>query len=182
MAFDDIIAAITAQTDAQITQARTNHAANIKQLKADTTTAKKELEESVQQKKATKQAALLHKATSHSEVLTKNTELQTKQELLDELFEQVLTHLAQLPAADTKKVLEHYLKQVPKKGVIRPSKTHQALLKKLVTKHELGPTIDAAGGFIFESDTVEQDCTYEHIVQAEIRVQAEVDASYALFA
>lgn len=182
MAFDDILAAIIAQTDEHIAQARQAHQQQLAMLKTDSETQLQTLEDDISAQKEAKKTSMLQKATTHSESIVKNAELQVKQDLLNALFEQVLTHLTQISKEDTTKLLTSYLSSLPKEGVIKPSKKHQALITELAKGHTIGEPIEATGGFIFESAKIEKNCTYEHIVAEEIRLHSELTSASQLFA
>lgn len=181
MAFDDILTAIVAHTDELIAQAKKAHLQLLTDLKAQNETQVQVLEQSIAEQKEVKKASMLQKAKTHSEALVKNADLQAKQDLLDKLFEQVLTYVTQLPKEDTTTLLTKLVARLPKEGVIYPSKAHKELLTKLAPKLTTGETINVVGGFIFKSPTMEQDCTFEHIVTEEIRQQSEVQAASKLF-
>lgn len=182
MAFDDILTAIIAQTDEYIAQEKQAHQQQLTVLKTDSETQLQALEADITTQKEAKKASMLQKATNHSESIVKNAELQIKQDLLNALFEQVLTRLTQISKEDTTKLLSSYLASLPKEGVIRPSKNHLALITELAKGHTIGEPLNAAGGFLFESAKIEKNCTYEHIVAEEIRLHSELDAASQLFA
>lgn len=183
MALQDILDAIIAQADQQITSARSGHQKRISEMReaAERSQAKKKQDLAMQKEK--KKAQMQLKAQAHAETSKRNTVLQKKRELLDQLYSKTLEQLAALPDDKVEPVLRTCLKSITTKGTLHPSEAHAALLKKIAPSEQftMGKPVSTKGGFIFSSPKAEQDCTLEHLVKEWLRPQTELDVSQKLF-
>lgn len=182
MALQDILAAITAEADKRIADARKaqqNRLTDIRE-KSEQHIAKRKQEIAMQ--KQEKQDQMLMKAQAHAQITKRNAELSKKQELLDAVYGDVVDHLCSLSGAELETFLKACLEQIQGSGTIRPSATHADLLKKLAGNFTIGEPVEAKGGFVFVSEKQERDYTFEHLVHAYLRPATEVETANSLFA
>lgn len=183
MALQDILAAITAQADKRITDARTEHQRALTQLREESERrlAKKKQELAVSKQERMKQ--LENKAHTHALTQKRNLVLSKKKDLLDRTYEEVVTTLCAMNDKDIEPLLRACIQQIKNKGVIYPSAKHADLLKKICPSEQFKmekPT-DAKGGFLFVSDKEEQDFTFEHLVEHVLRPHTELQVSQTIF-
>ena len=182
MAIDDILAAIAAKADQKIQQARAASKKHTTELREKHEREKHALKQSVAQQKEGRKTQLRAKVENHNAVMLKNAKLTKMQELLDRVYEETIEQVAGLSDDKLETLMKHCLKGISGKGVIHPAKNHKALLSKLIdSSMSLGDEIDAKGGFIFVSDTTEQDYTIEHLVKEILRPKTEMEISTMLF-
>jgi len=183
MALQDILDAVTAQANQQISKARTEHQKTVSELleSAERNQARKKQEMGVQKEK--KKAQLRLKAESHAQSLRRNAVLKKKRELLDSLYEKIADELAKLPDEKVEPLLRACMKSISAKGSLFPSEQHAGLLKKIAPseKFEIQKPIKAKGGFLFASKTQEQNFTFEHLVEEWLRPETELEVSKTLF-
>lgn len=183
MAISDILNAINEQATKQIQDMKSAHS---KQMTALREAAERDLarrKQEIMQQKEVKNERMRTKAVEHGRALKRNMILLKKKELLDEVYAKLTKELCSLPAGKVESFLESLMKGLPKEGTIHPAKAHAEIIKKIAPKGcEIGKTIDALGGFIFENDTQERDFTFEHIVDQNVRPSTEVMVANSLFA
>ncbi len=184
MALQDILAAITAETDKKIEQARSNQQKELAALREESerTIAKKKQEIAVQ--KQQKQNQLTAKAQTHALSIKRNALLTKKKELLDDFYKEAQKELAKISDADAEKLFRACLKQIKGKGAIHPSAVHEKVLKKICPSEQFRmkePT-KASGGFLFVSDTTELDFTFENLIENILRPKTELELAHSLFA
>lgn len=183
MALQDILAAITAQADQRITDARTEHQRSLTQLREESERriAKKKQELAVTKQERKKQ--LEAKAQAHALAQKRNAVLSAKKDLLDAVYGDAINELAKLSDKEIEPLLRACVKSISAKGAVHPSKKHAELLKKICPSEQFSmeePT-DAKGGFIFVSATQEQDFTFENLIEQNLRPQTELDVSKTIF-
>jgi len=117
MALQDILAAISAQADQKITEARTLHQKHLTQVRevSERNLAKKKQDIALQ--KEQRKAQLKAKAENHAVMIKRNALLKKKQELLDQMYNQVGEKLALLP----EKKLEPLVRACLKSGTGGPA-------------------------------------------------------------
>ncbi|MFA7682309.1 MAG: hypothetical protein WCX61_04755 [Candidatus Peribacteraceae bacterium] len=184
MALQDILAAISAQADRRITDARSKHQRSLTQLREESERALSTKKQELALQKTQRKAQMEAKAKTHAAMHERNGELKKKRELLDRTYAAVVEELAKLPDEKIEPLLRTCLKNITTKGTIHPSHKHEKLLTKLADsgRFTVGETIDAKGGFLFVSQTREQDCTLEHLVSEVLRPATELETSHMLFA
>ncbi len=183
MALQDILAAITANADKRIADARAEHQRSLTQLREESERklAKKKQDLAVTKQQRMKQLEV--KAHTHALAQKRNMVLSKKKELLDRVYGDVITSLAALQDKDIEPLLRACVKKISNKGAIFPSKKHADLLKKICPSEQftLEKPTSAKGGFLFVSEKEEQDFTFEHIVEHTLRPKTELDVSTILF-
>jgi vacuolar-type H+-ATPase subunit E/Vma4 len=183
MALQDILAAITAEADKHITDARTAHLQSLTQMREESerNLAKKKQEIAVS--KQQKMNMLTAKAHTHGEAQKRNAVLSKKKELLDDVFAKAVKELGKLDDKEVEPLLRHCIKSIKAKGVIHPSAKHADLLQKICPSEQfrLEKPTNAAGGFLFVSESQEQDFTFEHLMEHAVRPSHELTVSKTLF-
>ncbi len=183
MALQDILDAIVEEADKQIADARAAHQKELSKMREDSerNLSTKKQETAVQ--KEQKKNQLKTKAQAHGEAIRRNELLKKKQELLDSLYKKVTKKLCSLPEKEVEPLLRECIKLIKEKGDIFPSEAHENILKKLVPSQQFSmqkPT-KAQGGFLFVSKDIEQDFTFEHLVEHALRPATELDSASQLF-
>lgn len=168
---NDEIASMKRASDARLAEATARQQASIAERKA-----------SIAKQVEDRKTMLRAKAETHAQLSRRSSVLQARQRLIDEIFAAVLAALAALPEQKVESLLKHLIAGLPKEGTLRPAKKHAALLQKLLhgTHVKMGEPIDAVGGFVFESSTIEKTCTFEHLVANELRNRKELWVSREL--
>lgn len=182
MPFHDLLNAIVSQTDADIARLKEAHAARVAALKQETKDWIEARERDMAQRAEERKREFLAKAETHALQERRRKVTQCKRDLLDEAYGKTVSAVASLPAAKTEKILSSLLDGIAGSGVIRPAAAHRALLKKIADKRfELGEDVPGSGGFLFQGETEERDCTYENLVQNVLRPRTEMKALRSLF-
>lgn len=183
MALSHILHAITAEADADIRALRQKHDDLLRSLDADHASALSALRHDIAQKKTERLHSLRSRAEGHINMKKRHAVLQRKQHILDALYADTARALGSLPTATLEKLMTTWIKGLPKGGVIRPSTVHTALIKKICgDSHTTGtPLKDASGGFVYESETMDRDYTFEFLIRELLRPTTEIDAAHQLF-
>lgn len=183
MALADILAAIIAQTDQKITEARTEHQKSVTKMREESERKASGFKQQLQKQKEQKKQQLHAKAVAHGESKMRNATLEKKQELLDRMYEKVAKELGSLSDSEIEPLLRACVKQIKAKGVIHPAEKHANLLKKICPSEQfrIEGKAKASGGFLFVSEKQEEDYTFEHLVQETLRPQTELETAQALF-
>ena len=183
MALQDILAAITADADRKIEQARTEHQKSLTALREESERriAKRKQEIAVQKQQKINQ--LTTKAQTHASVYQRNAILTKKKELLDATYASAVEEFCKINDTDAEALLRACLKQIKGKGEIHPSATHEKLLKKICPSEQftMKSATKAKGGFLFISKETEQDFTFESLIQDIIRPKTELQIANVLF-
>jgi len=112
--------------------------------------------------------------------------LQKKKQVVDSIFAKVLDNLKNLPESDQEKLVQKYLQEIKgRQGVIVPAKGREQLIKKCLQKEKTAlklaeESIEAAGGFIWQSEELNIDYTWESLVR-NLRERTELEITKALF-
>ncbi len=183
MALSHIRQAITSEADSVIKSLTADHTSAVQTLKDAHKQSLQHVRTTISQQKTQKLHQLRSRAEGHASMLTRHAVLQRKQEILNDLYQSVAESLAKLPAADLEKLLHQWIDTLPEGGVILPAKPHAAILKKICgSKHELGESIPASGGFRYVGKRENRDCTFEFLVQEILRPETEIAIAAQLFA
>ncbi len=116
---------------------------------------------------------------------TKNLILSKKQEILDEIYQEVLNELLRLNDEDYLKLLLILIKKCPEKGEIIPAKNREKITEKAIleSKKDLNlsyKSLPIKGGFIFSSSDLEIDNSFENLIKI-IREKTEIEVAKILF-
>lgn len=183
MALQDILAAITAEADVRIADARAEHQRALTSMREESERkiAKKKQEIAVSKKERMDQ--LQSKALAHAHAYKRNALLSKKKEILDRVFTKATVQLSQIDENEAEALLRACVRRIQSKGAIRPSEKHAALLQKICPSEQfrLEKTISAQGGFLFVSEKEEQDFTFEYLMENIIRPRSELPVAKSLF-
>jgi vacuolar-type H+-ATPase subunit E/Vma4 len=182
MALTDILQAITKNADKKIESAREQQQRLTRDKREESERTISKAKQDVALQRDRKKTELKAKAQTHAQSLKKNALLRKKRELLDQIFADVMHDLCALPEGDVQELLRACVDQLKNEGTLHPSSAYEDMLKKMLPNHiKMGSTTKAKGGFLFVSETQEQDFTFEHIVEHILRPKTELDASQSLF-
>lgn len=185
MGLDDILKKIKKETEEKI-----------KKIKEETDLEIKKIEEKYQEEIEKKKNQILilvkeeaDKKIKHHQIKvsleTKNLILFKKQEILEEIYQEVLNELSKLNDKDYLKLLLILIKKCPEKGEIIPAKNREKITQKAIleSKKELNfsyKSLPIKGGFIFSSENLEIDATFENLIKI-IHEKIEIEVNRILF-
>jgi vacuolar-type H+-ATPase subunit E/Vma4 len=185
MALADILNAIDADMKEHIALLRKQHQQRIAELKRSHEEKFNAYQESLAHEHEKKSAHMQSKANTliaqrRSQVLTER-----QHDLLEETYDALLAKLKTLPDNEVEPLLRRAVDAIGKKnGTIQPAKRHVAMLERM-TKDKphlsMGAPIESTGGFLFVSPTLEQDFTFEALVQSTLRPHSELHLTQLLF-
>ncbi|MEQ1849480.1 MAG: hypothetical protein ABL890_02735 [Candidatus Peribacteraceae bacterium] len=182
MSLQHLLEAITSEAKHSVAQAENAAATRMSQKKEVQKKAlgvrKQEIDDQVEKRKV----FLRSKAETHAKLSMRAAVLTRKQENIDSIFSAAFESICALSDKEVEPLLSSLLGSLPQGGEIRPSKKHDALIKKLAQGRTIGAPIDAKGGFLFVSATLERNCTFEHLVLSELRSRKELEVARALAA
>lgn len=183
MALQDIVTAITAHADREVAALRSAHERVVHALHAQHQDALNTLRSSLSERMEARKAQLISKTKAHAMIDRRNRIASAKQDLITVVFAETLGMLSTLPDGDIKPLLQACLQRIKGKGMLHPSKRHEALLRTLASSEQftIGTSSDAAGGFLFVGTRSEADFTLEHIVHGLLRPRSELDIGRLLF-
>lgn len=183
MALQDILGAISAEADRQISTARSAHQKQLSQIREQSERGTARRRQEIEALKENKIEQMRRKAEGHAETLRRHSLLETKRKLLDGVYDAVVEELGALPDQKVEPLLRSCLKRITAHGEIRPAARHAALLKRLAPSEQftMGKPIEAKGGFLFVSEKREQDFRFETIVHDTLKPETELETSRALF-
>ncbi len=183
MALQDILAAITAEADKCIADARKEHQRSVTQMREESERNLSTKKQEIAVSKKQKMDQLSAKAHTHAQAQKRNAVLTKKKEVLDVVFIKAAKELSALSDKEIEPLLRACIKGIKAKGIIHPSAKHAELLKKICPSEQFRiekPT-NANGGFLFVSEKEEQDFTFEHLMEHVIRPSQELTTSQSLF-
>ena len=161
MALTDIIQAIKAQADKEITILQEQAVREKNSIKSKTDEEIALYEKDMKKKTEDRKVAMKKKAETMVEMDRKRVLLEEKRKALDSVYKKALEEVKKLPADKIKKFEDSLKKHVEGcKGDIKPVKE---------------------GGFIFVSEKSEEDYSFEHLVNEVLRPQTEITVSAELF-
>ncbi len=182
MALQDILQAIVSDADKRIADLAALHEQSLRALRTEHEDQLARTQARITQDRDQKMRQMKEKAESHARMSKSKALLALKQENMDKLYAEALKALVALPKDKTEQFLSLCLRHIQGTGVICPSVAHEAILQKILPAGcRLGKPIKASGGFRFESDKEEYDCTYEFLVHTLLRQHTEVLAANVLF-
>jgi len=184
MALDDILAAITKETDQRIAAAKEAYRTQLSAMREESDRRLLAKKQEFSNQCNEKEQQMRSKTRTHMSLYRRNSMLLKKQALLEQFYNDVAETISKEKSATLEKFLIACLDQIKEKGELHPTKSHAALLEKIADKKlfTIGKPIDALGGFIFTSETQERNCTFENLVKEQLRPATEVDVAASLFA
>lgn len=182
MALQNILDAIVREADERIAHEAAKQRADLKRLREESERRLAAARTQIADQKERKIRQIREKAEARGYLLQRQALLAKKQECMDRLYGMVMDSLLALPARTTESFLKHCLSVTPGKGVVRATKNHEAIIKKLLPKDcEMGATLDARGGFRFSSDREEYNFSYEFLIESVLRPLTDVTSAHDLF-
>jgi vacuolar-type H+-ATPase subunit E/Vma4 len=182
MALQDILQAITHEADERIKSAQSEHKKKLKTMRETHELSVLDAQQRINEQKKRKMIQLKERAESHAHMVARHSLLQKKQELLQDVYAQVVDALTNLPKDKMEAFLKRCLDIIEGKGTIHPAKNSEAILKKLAGDgQKMGEAIDAKGGFRFVGEKQECDFTFEFLVKEVLRHQSETEIAPTLF-
>ncbi len=112
--------------------------------------------------------------------------LQKKRSLIDNIYQQAIGKLSKLPDSEYQKMIVTLLKQLPvQSGSIIPAQGREKVTREAVKKSKgqfqvSSETVDSAGGFIWYSEKMNIDNTFEQLVR-NAREETEIEIAQELF-
>jgi len=184
MALDDILAAITKETDQRIATAKEAYRIQLSDMRKESDLNLLAKKQKFSNECNEKEQQMRSNMRTHFALHRRNAMLLKKHALLEQFYTNVAEAIAKERPAIVEKFLTACLDQIKEKGELHPAKNHAALLEKIADKKQftIGKPIDALGGFIFTSETQERNCTIEYLVKEQLRPATEVDVASSLFA
>lgn len=185
MALKDILKTLEAEAEARIKEIEDKSKQEIKELKAEhSRRMKKERERflTVAKVKAQKDAEMKLFAKKFE---LKNEVLNRKREIINQVYNQALDKLRKLPDSEYGKIIKKLFKNITGEGegVIIPAKGREGITKKAAYGMNLkvaDKSIDSAGGFVWQSEKVNFDNTFEQLLD-DIRHETEMEVARELF-
>ncbi len=183
MALQDLLDGIVADAEGRIQAANDAHKQRMSELRAATDRDSAKNLQSIAHQKEQKKVQMVQRSKSQAAMLRRHALLRKKQQMLDKVYDDVITALLALPEEKQQSFLKTCLDRIDTKGVVHPAKTHKGLIEKIAThgRMEIGSPVEARGGFIFRSASEVHDYTYEFIVGELLRSKTELDAVHSLF-
>lgn len=116
---------------------------------------------------------------------TKNLVLNKKQEILENLYREVLNDLSDLDDEDYLKLILILIKKCPDDGEIIPAKGREKITLRAISESRKNyilskKSLPMKGGFIFSSQNLEIDNSFENLVKI-IREKTEIEVAKILF-
>lgn len=183
MAFQDLLDAITADTDKQIRDQQSQLRVRLSALREESERKMAGRKQDIHRQRDARKTQLWRKADTMAQVEERNILLHAKRDMIDATYDKVVSVLGSLDAAKQKHLLTALLKAIKPGGIVHPARSQKALLESIATElgHTLGDPIDAAGGFLYVSPTEERDCTYEFLVRTRLRPATDIRVASTLF-
>ncbi len=182
MAFHDIIQALGADTDAAIAAARAKNERELEAMREKTNLSKVDRIAHIERERDRKMKNMERQILAHAQMSGRQAAMSAKHALMGKAYDAALEKLAALSPKQTEELLGKLIDACPADGTLRPTPVHAAIIKKLAGNRTIGDTVKAAGGFVYESDRADRDCTYEALVRDILRPATELDVAGILFA
>ena len=162
MALADIITAIIAQADKEISVIQENVTREKSEMKKNADEELAAFESDLKKKTEEKKQQMKKKAETMVKMERRKELLAEKRAALDSVYDEVLNAVQKLPKEKIEKL-------------------EDALKKKVQGRK--GELIEAkGGGFLFVSTLTEEDFTFAHLIASDLRPKTEVDIAAKLFA
>lgn len=177
MALNDILQHILEDAEARISAAKNDQH---QRLATARVTNERETEAEIariRQGKEAKKIQMRERAESHSIMARRHAILKKKQELIAQVYAEVLMQLSNAPEAKLEKFFEACLKRVHGEGTVHAAKAHEAIVKKLLkdTKLSMGDASHASGGFVVSTETEIHDFTFPFLIENILRPRTELE-------
>jgi len=185
MALSDIIKTLENQAQAQIQEIRAEHDKTQREIAEDFAAriaGARERLLATAEREAHK-AADMEVFARQSEL--KNEVLRRRRQLLDQVYDQALHELSKVSDAEYESLLTRLLNNLPADGIIVPARGREDITKRALAKMH-GKTIladhsiNAVGGFVWQSEKVNIDNTFEQLIR-DLRSSSEIEVAKVLF-
>jgi len=181
MAFHDILHALTVATDGKIAKARHDAQSSLEEARASLAAAADDKIAFIASERDRKKKNMERQVTAHALMTGRQALMKAKHELVERVYDQVLTSLVSLDAAKTESFLRTLIDSCPSDGTLRPTQQHAAIVKKLAGGRTIGEPVKGRGGFVCESAKSDRDCRYESLVNDILRPATELAVAESLF-
>lgn len=187
MALSDLIAKILNDAKKDVAQIEADTAKNIENLENEYEQKTQDRKVEIEASTAKRKEAMLKKVKMLGETERRNAILNAKQEVINQVFEQSVEKLMNLPEAEYEKIIVALFE---KTGNIQGAVFHSpkgkenitiSAMKKAKMAYKQGSSIDIQGGFTLTSDTIDIDNSIENLVKKELRQQIQLELSKTLF-
>ncbi|MCX7778859.1 MAG: V-type ATP synthase subunit E [Patescibacteria group bacterium] len=185
MALDDILKKIKKETEEKIKEIEERNREEVRKLEEKY---RAEIEKRKSEILAETEAEVqkrIQQTQIRLNLETKNLLLQKKQEILDNIYQEVLDELSNLSDSDYQKLILNLLKRCPERGEIIPAQNRERVTEKAIAEskkkfHLAKKSLAIKGGFIFSSENLEIDNSFENLIKI-IREKTEIEVSKILF-
>lgn len=185
MALEDILKKIKKESEGEIKIIKEESQKEIEKIE------KKYKEEIEKKKKKILELAeeKANKKIKHSQIKlsleTKNLILAKKQEILDGLYQGILEDLSKLKDEEYFKLILNLIKECPRNGEIIPAQNREKITEKAIREAKKEcilskNSLPIKGGFIFSSENLEIDNSFENLVK-EIKEKTLMEVAKILF-
>lgn len=178
MALSHILDAVSASAEEQIQTLTDSHEKRVLHMRESADNEISEIERTVRQRTDEQCRQLVSEAEARSLQEHGARMLAARREVLDEVYEEALQEIGNLPEDRVKPLVLEWLQSLPveSEGDIRPAERHEQLIREALQKHSpitIGSSIQTSGGFRFESEKEERDYTFEGITHTVLRPKTE---------
>lgn len=187
MAIQSILDHIKKEASDKIKHIESEAEKSMQQIKEEFKAKKHQKKEEVEKNKQEKIEMLSRRTRLMADSELKKKALSEKRKLLEAIYEESLDHLVSSKEYESfeTKLWEEASSQI-EEGIVRPAKSKEAHLKKLIEKsgasYTLGePVPEIKGGFIIEGKTMNIDASIESILGKELWGSLEIELNKLLF-
>lgn len=185
MSINDIITTLEKETANRISEINKQAEQEINSLRIEydqrLAKAKERVLSSVRQKVQKEQDMKLFAEQSE----LKKQILNKKRRILDRVYQTALIELKNVSDEDYESIITKLMKKISPQGDILPAKGREGITKKVAHKisnnlNILSESIDSVGGFIWQSNSLNIDNTFEQIIN-DIRQETEIEVAKIIF-
>lgn len=178
MALSHILDAVSASAEEQIQTLTDSHEKRVLRMRESADGEISEIERTVRQRTDEQCRQLASEAEARSIQEHGARMLAARREVLDEVYEETLQEVGNLPEDRIKPLVLEWVHSLPleSKGVVYPAERHEQLIRESSQKYPtitIGNPIRTSGGFRFESEKEERNYTFEGIVDTVLRPKTE---------
>ncbi len=187
MALSDLVAKILDEAKKEVVKIEADTADRIEAMEGEND--QKIVDRNAETRKRTdeKKATMLKKIETLGLMQRRNSILQTKQDSIETVLNNIVESIVNLPDAEYQSIISILFEKSGKVegAVFHPAKgkENQTIsgMKKTKMAYKQGASRDIKGGFVLISDTIEIDNSIESIVKSELRKNIELEVSKILF-
>lgn len=185
MALTDILEKIETETELKITEINSDFEKKKIALEKTFQDKKSNLEKSINQSIEEKAERIMEKAKNLSFRENQNELVNEKRKLIDECLDEAIEKLSK--SDNYEEIIKKLLKKIPyEKGEIISAKGKEEATKKALQSSgktfELSKeTISVKGGFLFKSEKIEIDFSFETMIKRQLKESLEIKLNKLLF-